>query len=203
MNPLPQRKKTAEEIAALRESLAPIGQPPAIAQAAAPAPPPPPPVERPPAAPRPPVEAKPVTSLRKSEHGPSTRSKPAPVSSANSPLPLHRRDDHELNQIRRAQAFEVQKPGAFLIALTAHPAILTAGYACVIVAAALPFVDWLWAAVSYYIPAVLDVAGLVIAAFIFLKKKRSLHHAGFIAVIAVFTIIFGALYYFPHLRNAP
>jgi hypothetical protein len=199
-NPLPQRKKTAEEIAALRDSLAPIGQPPAIAQAAPSVVPPP--VERPPAAPRPPVEAKPVTSLRKSEHGPSTR-KPTPVATENSKLPTHRRDDYELNQIRRAQAFEVQKPGAFLIALTAHPAIVAAGYIAVITAAALPLIDWLWANVSYYIPAVLCVAGLLVAAFIFLKKKRSLHHAGFIAAIAVFTLIFGALYYFPHLRNAP
>ena len=203
MKPLPQRKKTAEEIAALREGFMPLAPAPSAIDhtpppEAAPAPP------LPPAEPRPLVEAKPVRSLRKSEQGPSVRVLPAAnARSANSAIPAHRHSDQELSQIRRVQAFEVQSPAAHLIALTAHPIIVGAGYFFVIAAVALPIIDWLWASVSYLIPASFCLAAFAVALFIFLKKKRSVHHAGFIAAIAFFTIIFGALYYFPHLRNAP
>lgn len=158
--------------------------------------------EMPTAEPRPPTEAKPVRSLRKSERGPAPAPKAQPTSAATH-LPSQRRSDFEINQLRRTQAFSVQSPATHLIALTVHPAIAGLGYLCVFTAAALPFVDYYLANVSRYVPGALCVAGLGIAGFIFLKKKRSLHHAGFIAAIAILTLTFGALYYFPHLRNAP
>jgi K+-transporting ATPase A subunit len=43
---------------------------------------------------------------------------------------------------------------------------------------------------------------MLVAAFIGIRKPISRHHAAFIAVIALFVIIFGALHYFPHLRHA-
>jgi hypothetical protein len=103
--------------------------------------------------------------------------------------------------LRRSQPITTT-PVAHLIALTAHPFIVGLGYVLVIGAAIMPFLDRLLLEVSFYVPAVMCAAGLFIAGFIFLKKKRSLHHAGFIAMIALLVIVFGALYYFPQLRNA-
>ena len=234
MSNLPQRKKTPEEIAKLRESMGLGGAAPAGSEtadqetpeaasattaandtpAAIPAPVPaqtpasggvpamPAPLEL--ADARPPHEAKPVRSLRKSERMPAPAAK-ASLSGRkqDSHLPAQRRSDVELSQLRRSQAFSVQSPATHLIALTAHPFLIALGYVPVLLAAVLPFIDRYLANVSLYLPAALCVIGLVVAAFIFLKKKRSLHHAGFIAAIAIFTLIFGALYYFPHLRNAP
>jgi amino acid permease len=45
------------------------------------------------------------------------------------------------------------------------------------------------------------VVALLFAAFIYFKKPLSLHHAAFIAVMSLFVIVFGALYYFPQLRH--
>ena len=42
---------------------------------------------------------------------------------------------------------------------------------------------------------------MLIAAFIYFKKPLSRHHAAFIGVMALFVIVFGALYYFPQLRH--
>jgi len=228
MSKLPQRKKTPEEIAQLRETMG-LGGPapqagPAEAGAAQTPPPPtigeaapeppaahaaipaalPPAPEAPPAEPRPPVEAKPVKSLRKSERGPAPAAKAHATPSAGATaLPSQRRSEFEINQLRRSQAFSVQNSGNFIIAQTAHPVIVAVGYFSVFAAALLPFIDRLMTDVSLYAPATLCVVGLGIAGFILLKKKRSLHHAGFIAAIAILTLVFGALYYFPHLRNAP
>ena len=52
------------------------------------------------------------------------------------------------------------------------------------------------------IPACCVTVALLIAVFIALKKPLSRHHAAFIAVITLFVIVFGALHFFPHLRNA-
>jgi hypothetical protein len=204
MNPLPQRKKTAEEIARLREEFMPPTPAPSAAaktEEAAPAPLPDPVSYEP----RPPVEAKPVRSLRKSERIPLPEKAAAPIVPVNpqSALPSHRRSDQELNQIRRSQAFEVQAPAKHLIALTAHPILLGLGYSAAFIAAFLPIVNWLWTDVSYPAPAGFCVLALLTAAFIALKKRRSIHHAAFIGLIALFTIVFGALYYFPQLRNGP
>ncbi len=244
MSNLPQRKKTPEEIAKLRESMGLGGPAPDVPSSPRPAlpdetsakpeeaPMPATPVVIPPSSPalihpmatagpvpeipatpaptpvetRAPGEPKPVRSLRKSER------LPAPAAAAKvalsrrdgpSHLPTQRRGEIELNDLRRAQAFSVQPPAAHLIALTAHPLLVGAGYFCVIAAAILPFIDHFFTDITRYAPATLCLIGLAIAGFIFLKKKRSLHNAGFIAAIAIFTLIFGALYYFPHLRNAP
>ncbi|WAC19316.1 hypothetical protein OVA24_18985 [Luteolibacter sp. SL250] len=204
-----------------------IPPPPAAPEAAAPAPPAPadlPPPQAPPAVapqpilptashpapempaaePRTPAEPKQVRSLRKSERGPApaARAQPVPSDSATV-LPSQRRTDFEINQLRRTQAFSVQPPVSHLIPQAVHPFMAGLGYLCVFVAAVLPFIDHFFTDISRYIPGTLCLAGLAISVFILLKKKRSLHHAGFISAIAIFTLIFGALYYFPHLRNAP
>ena len=193
MNSLPQHKKSPEEIARIRQEMGLPDAPPFAEPLPAPI------IE-----PRAPSEPKPVRSLRKSEQAPTHSPLPKPSPNLHrTELPAHRHADGELDQLRRAQAFEVQSPGSFLIAQTAHIAVVIAGYSLVFAAAAMPFLDWRWVNVPYLVPAVLAGVALIIAAFIFLKKKRSLHHAGFLTALAFLVIIFGALYYFPHLRNAP
>ena len=221
---IPQKKKTPEEIAKLRESL---GFPGAAAEAPPePAPAPVSPVSAPfpqpaplpvhaavpiPAAPqpapepRPPVEAKPVRSLRKSERVPLERPVSAPVPHADSAIPSHRRSESELNQMRRAQAFENRQapPATHLLAITANPFLVALGYVFAFSAAFMPFADYqYWFKAPFALTASLAGLSLLIAAFIFLKKKRSVHNACFIAAIAFFTLVFSALYYFPQLRNA-
>jgi len=186
---LPQRKKTAEELAKLRESL---GIPDAVPPAAAPRwSPDPPPAQPGPAAAEPaggaeppPDEPKPVRSLRKSEQHPLPARRPPPtagVPAGEAKLPTRRRSDRELNELRRHAAMETRPPIAHLQSITAHPVLLGIGYLLALAG---------------------GVGGLLVAAFIFRKKPRSTHHAGFIAVIALFVIVFGALYLFPQLRHA-
>ncbi len=210
MSPLPQRKKSSEEIAKLRESLGISGISPeettaATAIAA-------PPVE---AAPRP--ARKQVHSLKRSERNPdapsaapqipklectprkSFQGRIATPEVTDSKLPVHRHSDQELNEIRRREAIAMlatAKPDPRLA--VAHPMLLVPGYllAC---AGALCFYDYqfpLNAAASC------AAAALLIAAFVCVRRPISRHHAAFIAVITLFVIIFGALHYFPHLQHA-
>jgi len=211
MSPLPQRKKTAEEIAKLRESLGiPDAAPPppgmqAATPAAAPQPPElvparedtpssaalgtpapvvPEPIPEPlpePTAPPGDEEVRIVRSLRKSERLPLPR-KTIPVvrTSAESIIPTGRRSESELNELRRQQAFEATSPVVQLQAITAGPFLIGIGY---------------------FLALAGGVGGLAVAAYLWRKKPRSVHHAGFIATIAFFVIFFGALYLFPQLRN--
>jgi uncharacterized membrane protein YozB (DUF420 family) len=50
--------------------------------------------------------------------------------------------------------------------------------------------------------AMLAILSLAIAGVILWRKPVSRHHAAFIAVLALFLIVFSALYYFPQLRHA-
>jgi len=220
MSPLPQRKKTAEEIAKLRESLGiPDAAPPPpspTATGAAPPPPelqaPPPPAAEPvptepllaradtpssaalgtpalaipeplpePAAPPGDEEVRIVRSLKKSERLPLPR-KTVPVlkTSADSIIPTGRRSESELNELRRQQAFEAKSPVVQLQAITAGPFLIGIGY---------------------FLALAGGIGGLAVAAYLWRKKPRSVHHAGFMATIAFFIIFFGALYLFPQLRN--
>jgi hypothetical protein len=213
MSPLPQRKKTAEEIAKLRESLGiPDAAPPPLGTAGAALPPPPPPAitepvpaepptapaDRPaPAAPPAPAIPEPlpepvhrsgevgeaivVRSLKKSERLPLPRPPEQSLQpGTESKIPTGRRSEKELNELRRQQAFEAKSPVVQLQAITAHPFLLGIGYVLALAG---------------------GVGGLAVAAYLWRKKPRSMHHAGFIATIAFFVIFFGALYLFPQLRN--
>lgn len=142
---------------------------------------------------------KPVRSLKKSEQVPVLTPAPA-KSAANSKLPTKRHSDKELAEIRRRDTMEMTttppQPNPKLAA--AHPALIIPGYLFA-VAGATCFV-------SYDFPmaatASCTAAALLIAGFIFLRKPISRHHAGFIAMIALFVLIFGTLHFFPHLRHA-
>ena len=253
MSLLPQRKKSAEEIAKLRESFGIPGQAPAEEETPAAEPEPisavvsKPPAETPkaevvseppaskaivaekaipephhaprqvrslkrserdpePAADEPvAVEApvtvavqpsKPVRSLRKSERIPV-----APVEiqtpPADSALPVHRHNDHELNELRRKAAITMQSPAVHYAMIRAHKALVIPGYLFALGGA----VCFYYYELSIGITAGCVAAALLVAGFIFLKKPLSRHHAAFISVIALFVIVFGALHYFPQLRH--
>ena len=242
MSLLPQHKKSAAEIAQLRESLGIPALPTEDAPAAAAepqfmAPPPAPSPHTPPPGPKPvhslkrserlpvllpeplqpaaaaapvptdltdggtqepPVQVlKTVRSLRKSEQGPLSPPTPA-ESAAESNLPFHRHSDKELQAIRRREALAMLTPVPNPRLAAAHPGLLVPGYLGALVGAA---------SIYFYqqpllVSAPCVTVSLLVATFIALKKPISRHHAAFIAVICLFVIVFGALYYFPQLRNA-
>lgn len=237
MSLLPQRKKSPEEIARLRESFGvpsggdpqEIPTPPAgetlvshIHQAdivhesepAALAPMPGPKVphslkrsERPPAAaktepdsspaaPTARLEPKPVRSLKKSEQAPAAL---RPEIDERGKIPYRRHSDKELQEIRRREALatlNTAPPDTKFF--PAHPVAIAPGYLLAAAGAAcFVFDDYPLAAT-----AACAAAALLHAAAIVLKRPLSRHHAAFIAILALFVIVFGALHYFPSLRHA-
>ncbi len=138
---------------------------------------------------------KPVRSLRKSEQLPLP---PQPESPPDSSLPHQRHSDDEIAEIRRREALAMMnaKPNPKLF--PAHPAMIVPGYLAPIIASVGLY--------FYEFPIVATIAcvtaSMLVAAFIGIRKPISRHHAAFIAVIALFVIIFSALHYFPHLRHA-
>ncbi len=137
-----------------------------------------------------------VRSLRKSEQVPlpvDHRPEPPP----DSKLPFHRHSDKEISEIRRQEAIAMQSPPVHPQSLTAHPVLVVPGYLFAIAGVACIYYYELQ--LPYTVGCV--VTALLFAAFIFFKKPLSRHHAAFIAVAALFVIVFGALYYFPTLRH--
>lgn len=138
---------------------------------------------------------KPVRSLRKSEQVPSPTH---PESPPDSSLPHQRHSDAEIAEIRRREVLVMMnaKPNPKLF--PAHPALIIPGYLATVVAAVgLYFYEFPIAATLACV-----TASMLVAAFIGIRKPISRHHAAFIAVIALFVLIFAALQYFPHLRHA-
>lgn len=140
---------------------------------------------------------KPVRSLRKTEQVP-TLSATSAEPSADSKIPFHRHNDKELEEIRRRAAIAMLNPVANPKLAAAHPALLAPGYLAAIAGAScFYFYQFPMAATAGC-----AATALLIATFVFLRRPISRHHAAFIAVIALFVIVFGALHYFPHLRHA-
>lgn len=220
MSLLPQRKKSADELAKLREDLGIPGQAPEaeapaeVPTGVAPAAPPSlpkqvhslrksehaealphsiPPVSGAPSAAPPPKK---VRSLRKSEQVPLPAQ--PPESAPDSSLPIHRHSDDEIMRIRRQEMFAMQTAQPLNPKLIpAHLALVIPGYLFAI-----------GGVVSFYfyeqpiaVTAACVAVSLLVAGFIFLKKPLSQHHAAFISVIAMLVIVFGALHYFPQLRH--
>ncbi len=217
MSLLPQHKKSAEELAKLRESFGTPG-PTTIEEISAPEAALP--IEEAAASEAQQPEAtaqmlesllaaqpvglapppKIVRSLKRSERLPS----PPRVSSPrivkpvlDAALPICRHSDLQILEIRRLQQLAIQNSGAAPRVLRAHPVIVALGYLAVVAGA-----------VGYYFydleikVAMGGIAGgLLIAVFIFLRKPLSLHHAAFIAMAALLVIVFGSLHYFPNLQH--
>jgi hypothetical protein len=203
MSPLPQKKKSAEEIAKLREEMGlPPGtlETPTVPEAA------PEPIAEP-EPPRPRPEAKPVRSLRRSERQAPAEPHVSSTESWASSLPAQRRSESELEKIRQREAMQalatdVPPAVAQLQAITAHPVVLALGYVLVI-GGAIGFI-----AVEDYArikPEVYalggSVAGLLVALFIALRKVRSRHHAGFISMIALVVLVFTVFHHYNNFNS--
>jgi hypothetical protein len=200
MSPLPQRRKSPDEIAKLRESLGvPGSEKTAQSTTVDPTEQSPPPAA---ADPEPPLQLnerapKPVRSLRKSERKPGTgiaRLESPPDSS----LPHCRHSNDEIEQIRRREMLQMMNTTPNRRLFPAHPALIAPGYLTTAIAA-----GGIW---FYQIPLWATAAGvalaLSIASCIVLLHPVSRHHAAFIAVLAFLLLAFSALHYFPHLRHA-
>lgn len=183
MSVLPQRKKSTEEITRLRENL---GVPPLQASDA-----PAEIAENPSPAPQAPTPAR---TLPKSEQA------PAPLTqAAKSGLPSRRHSDDEIGKIRQREIIaQLAPPPPNPKLAAAHPALLVPGYLFAIGGTACFFLQDIPIAAT----AGSTLTALIIAAFISLTKPISIHHAGFIAVIALMVLVFGTLHYFPQLRHA-
>ena len=227
---IPDRKKTPEEIAALREGL---GIPPAPAPSPAqppalPSSPPPPPerVESPaqaePQAPTataapeepvihldlPPMPARPLPSEPKLSH--SFRKQEPPLAPASNiparrtQLPSRRHDSRDIAQIRKREAVAALQhqhaPDP-----VAHLRRQTASpflYVPAYLFTAAAGVT-AWQRVHYVTPAALTGLATLIMLFIAIRKPRSRHHAALLFIAIFLTLVFGALHYAPLFQNAP
>ncbi|MGJ8642197.1 MAG: hypothetical protein ACSHX9_02220 [Luteolibacter sp.] len=227
---IPERKKTPEEIAALREGLGIPDSPPAPPEQAAP----------PHAAPeiesqtphrRPPVHLEPeitntapepvaqpvhldipaapaplADTAKKSTH--TLRKKelplaPAPPVTHKTAIPTHRHDPRDIAEIRKREALaKFNQPE---IDPATHLRKQTAHPLLYIPGYLLPFgaAFTIYKHFHYFIPLALLLASLLLVIFIALKKPRSRHHAALIFIVIFLTAAFGGLHYAPDFQNAP
>ncbi|MDX1679684.1 MAG: hypothetical protein R3242_03035 [Akkermansiaceae bacterium] len=215
MTPLPQRKKTPEEIAQLRDQLGvpqatpattkmqTVMEPSVEAQRKATTHAPPEASEGSEDAEEPQApefrklihsDPDPIDPAGERAEADSYASPAAPIetgSKPGSPLPERRRSPHELEELRRREMLSQvgKEPPVNYKFQPAHPALITFGY---LLAAAGSCSFWMQ---SY--PRTALAAGcmgaLAIAVFLFICRPASQHHAGFISAIALlvgtFTII--------------
>lgn len=215
---IPEKKKTPEEIASLREGL---GVPPAPTtaaptQAVAPQPlvepekPLPDPtvegepvihLDLPPLPARPvKAEPKPVHTLRKQE----LPLAPAPLVTHKTALPTHRHDPRDVAQIRKREALAALQhqqgtdPAAHLRRQTASPFLYASGHLLAIAAAVTAYQH-----VHYITPAVLLGLAATITLFIALRKPRSRHHAALLFIVVLLTLVLSAIHYAPLFQHGP
>jgi uncharacterized membrane protein YozB (DUF420 family) len=114
-------------------------------------------------------------------------------------LPQHRHNANQINDLRRRDALS-HLGAAPARPRAAHLALVIPGY---LLAAAGGTYFWFYDPIRQHPAVTMSCAGLafLIAIWIFVRAPLSRHHAAFIAVIAFFTTIFGALYYFPQLTH--
>jgi hypothetical protein len=226
---LPQRRKSAEEIAKLRESMGIPGAAVAAEAATEPAAA----GDRvdvvdpgdvvdgaeelkrePVAEPLPPAAPKPVRSLRKSERKVVERVVPTPaVDSAG--IPIRRRTDEELLEMRRIQATPPDQAIAHIQQMTVPWPVISLGYLLPLFGAlcgwfavwspGVPPMDfpaeWMGdlSRQPWLAKAGLGALGLfgglafALAGWIAWKKPRSRHHGGFISIITLLVLVFGII----------
>ncbi len=144
-------------------------------------------------------EAPPAHSLRKHE----LPLAPAPPGTLKTTLPDSRRDSQGLAEVRKREALtKLNQPGInpadHLRKLTAHLALLIPAYLIAVGGAAVIFRN-----VHYVTPLALLGLASCLALFIFIKKPRSRHHAGFIFIIVFLTLVFGGIHYAPLFNYGP
>jgi hypothetical protein len=204
---IPEKKKTQEEIAALREGLGIPGSPvtPPGEQEITPSPAP-----APSAAPSPdagePVIHLPVPSAAHKPH--SLRKQeiplaPAPQITNKTALPTHRHDPSDIAHIRKREALaKLQTPGMdpaeHLRKQSAGPFLYVPGYLLAIAAAAFAFQR-----VHHITPIVLLALALLFTLYIAIRKPRSRHHAALIFILVFLTAAFGGIHYAPLFKHGP
>lgn len=215
---IPERKKTPEEIAALREGLG-IPTKPTVApkppgaavkseepvEKKEPEKPGPQPTEdgQPvihlelPAIPARPkvVATKPTHSLRK--HDLPLAPAPSAAGSRRTELPAKRNDPRDIAQIRKREALAAlaqssSDPAARLRRQTASPFLYAPGYLLAIAAGVTAYLR-----VHYMTPAGLVGLAILVMLFIAMRKPRSRHHAALLFILVFLTLVFGALHYAP------
>lgn len=213
---IPDKKKSAEEIAALRDQLGiPPERPTESHQAPPekdiPTPQPTPPADHeitlPPTTEKPaPREPKPIHTLRKKE---LPLAKPTETPTQKTALPTQRHADQEILRFQQAQTLTTPQhnPAAHLLNLAAHPALLTTAYLLAIIAPAAS----IYLAKSLFAPtkilSITIIASILISSlltlFIALRKPRSRHHAAILLIIILLTTVFSALQHLPIFQNEP
>lgn len=197
MNPLPKKKKSAEELARLRDDM---GLPPVATSVLKP-----PPIKTPAKSAVQPVPISPpkqVRSLRRSERQPSALPRVVSKESWASSLPAQRHSENELEVVRQRESMQTfaaaVPPGiAYFQAITAHPALLALGYVLVAAGAIGFFITEDYAQIKPEVYALSgSILGLLVALFVSLKKVRSRHHAGFIAMIALLVLVFTLFHHY-------
>jgi hypothetical protein len=202
MSALPERKKSAEEIARMREQMGlPFVSP---VQADSPAQKPVEPIENP----GPVSPPRPMPQLRRSEREPVEENE-LPEPSSGSALPVRRRSQRELDELRRREslrAISMEMPPAVVQfqAKTAHWSLVALAYLLALASAAgtwhelfmIPKREGYWLAFGS------GGAALLVALFIAARKPLSRHHGGFVAVIVALVLVFALLYYYPNLNPA-
>lgn len=228
---IPEKKKTPEEIAALREGLGiPPVQAPSNAEPepmAQPAPDPSligAPVKReesekeipqpeddgepvihlglPPKPARFQVmEAKPVHSLRKQEL--PLAPAPATIAARRTELPTQRHDPRDVAQIRKREALAaLAQPRTDPAAHLRRQTASPFLYAPGYLLAIAAGVS-AYLRVHYMTPATLIGLAIFIMVFIALRKPRSRHHAALLFIFVFLTLVFGALHYAPLFQYGP
>lgn len=188
MSPLPQRRKSPEEIAKLRESFGiPAADPPATPTPETPAPATAPPQQVAPPAARPP------RSLRKTDEA-----IPRLESPLDSNLPHQRHSREEIEAIRRREALSMMNTPPNKRLFPAHPALVAPGYLVTAIAAA---GIWLYQ-MPLWATGLCALCALAVSGLLLVRYPVSRHHAAFIAMFALLLLVFASLYYFPQLRHA-
>lgn len=222
---LPQRRKSAEEIAKLREAMGLPGEEaveeiveetPVARVEVEPAP-------VPEALPRPP--AKQVKSLRKSERAPlSEEETTRRRKSANAAIPVRKHSEKELMDLRRQTTVAPEVSMTMIANQGASWWMILPTYLLTVFAA---FIGWSsksfkdlsdmdfpaqWIADLYtarsapdngkWVMVAVAVLALGLAGWIAWKKPRSRHHSGFVTILVVLIVTFGIIYHQP-LPNGP
>ena len=228
---IPNRKKTPEEIAALREGLGIPGSPerqlpiqnpiPATPPAPAPMAPPmaPPQAIRSATPPEPyaiPQPGEPVLHLDTPAAPPAKTVlplhrlrkhelplAPAPVHTQKTALPTRRHDPRDVAQIRKREALaKLNNPG---LDPAAHLRRQTAQPALYLpgylLAVAAAVVTF--QRVHHITPIVLLALSLAITLYIAIRKPRSRHHAALIFIVAFIAAVFGVIHYAPLFQHGP
>jgi hypothetical protein len=206
MSLLPQRKKSAEEIAELRGNLGVPTQSRADDTAAFAD-----------AAPLPKIDADafdlkevkspvedfsfvPNLAIDPSIHNePALEAEPAPENvESDGKIPTRKRSPSEIDHLRRQIAFTQVEQVYDPRLQKAHPFLVALGYIPVLIGAS---IAW------FYNPPIIVTApfvatSMLVALYLLLRKPISRHHAGFIFAICFLAIAFGILHFLPQLQHA-